>query len=169
VAQGAREPADRHPGRPRGTRTLAPRRAALEASCHRGKPRVRVAYDVGLRTGPIAVAYRFGEKIDQKGTVRVRGQRRNVVVIDYQATATAFLAELHASNTLKVRVSRPPFEVHDAHFRWDPQDKTLKEVLAACQGRMLDSGRRQQSPSDPSDDDDALEDAIKDVLPEEQA
>ena len=76
-------------GRAETTRILAPRRAALEASCYRGKPRVRVAYDVALRTGPIAVAYRFDEKIQQKGVVRVRGQRRNILVIDYQATATA--------------------------------------------------------------------------------
>jgi hypothetical protein len=87
-------------------------------------------------------------------------------VIDYQATATAFLAELRTSSTLKVRASRPPFELHDAHFRWDAEDKTLKDVLAACQGRMLDTDRR-KSPS-PDDDDEALDDAIKDVLPEQQ-
>jgi len=155
-------------GRAETTRILAVRRAALEASCYRGKPRVRVAYDVGLRTGPIAVAYRFDEKIEQKGVVRVRGQRRNILVIDYQATATAFLAELRSSGTLKVRASRPPFELHDAFFRWDREDKTLKEVLAACQGRMLDNDRRKQPSSDP-DDDEALDDAIKDVLPEQQA
>jgi hypothetical protein len=155
-------------GRAETTRILAPRRAALEASCHRGRPRVRVAYDVGLRTGPIAVAYHFDAKTEQKGVVRVRGQRRNILVIDYQATATAFLAELRASNTLKVRASRPPFEMHDAHFRWDAEDKTLKDVLAACQGRMLDTDRRKPS-SDSDDDDKALDDAIKDVLPEQQA
>ncbi len=155
-------------GRAETTRILAPRRAALEASCYRGKPRVRVAYDVGLRTGPISVAYRFDDKIEQKGVVRVRGQRRNILVVDYQATATAFLAELRTSATLKVRASRPPFEMHDAHFRWDREDKTLKDVLAACQGRMLDTDRRKQPSSDPDDDDGALDDAIKDVLPEQQ-
>lgn len=156
-------------GRAETTVILAQRRAALEASCYRGRPRVRVAYDVGLRTGPIAVAYRFDDKIEQKGVVRVRGQRRNIVVIDYQATATAFLADLQTSNTLKVRASRPPFDLHDAYFRWDRQDKTLKSVLAACQGRMLDADRRKQPSSDQDDDDGALDDAIKDVLPGQQA
>jgi hypothetical protein len=155
-------------GRAETTHILSPRRAALEASCHRGKPRVRIAYDVGMQTGPIAVAYRFDDKVQQSGVVRVRGQRRNIVVIDYQATATAFLADVRTSDTLKVRASRPPFEMHDAHFRWDRADKTLKEVLAACHGRMLDAERRKQ-PSDPDDDDDALDDAIKNVLPEKQA
>jgi hypothetical protein len=154
-------------GRAETTRILAPRRAALEASCYRGRPRVRVAYDVGLRTGPIAVAYRFDAKIDQKGVVRVRGQRRNILVIDYSPTATAFLADLRTSNTLKVRASRPPFEVHDAYFRWHPEDKTLKDILAACQGRMLDADRRKQPSSDSEADDEALDDAIKDVLPEQ--
>lgn len=156
-------------GRAETTRILAQRRAALEASCHRGKPRVRVAYDVGLRTGPIAVAYRFDDKVEQKGAVRVRGQRRNILVIDYQATATAFLADLRTSSTLKVRASRPPFELHDAFFRWDREDKALKGVLTACQGRMLDSDRRKKPPSGPDDDDDAIDDAIKDVLPEQRA
>jgi hypothetical protein len=154
-------------GRAETTRILAPRRAVLEASCYRGRPRVRVAYDVGLKTGPIAVAYRFADKTEQKGVVRVRGRRRNVLMIDYQATATAFLAELRTSNTLKVRASRPPFELHDAHFRWDAEDKTLKDVLAACQGRMLDVDRRKPPSSDADDDDEALDDAIKDVLPEQ--
>ena len=155
-------------GRAETTRIFAVRRAALEASCYRGKPRVRVAYDVALRTGPIAVAYRFDDKIQQKGVVRVRGQRRNILVIDYQATATAFLAELRTSDTLKVRASRPPFEMYDAHFRWSREDKALNDVLAACQGRMLDADRRKQPSSDPADDDEALDDAIKDVLPEQQ-
>ena len=128
---------------------------------------MRVAYDVGLRTGPIAVAYRFDAKIEQKGTVRVRGQRRNILVIDYHPTATAFLADLPTSNTLKVRASRPPFEMHDAHFRWDRGDNTLKGVLAACQGRMPESDRRKQPSSDPDDDDKTLDDAIKDVMPEQ--
>ncbi len=154
-------------GRAETTRILAPRRAVLEASCTRGRPRVRVAYDVGLRTGPIAVAYRFDAKIEQKGTVRVRGQRRNILVIDYHPTATAFVADLHTSSTLKVRASRPPFQMHDAYFRWDREDKALKEVLAACQGRMLDSNRRTQPSSDPDDDDKTLDDAIKDVMPEQ--
>jgi hypothetical protein len=153
-------------GRAETTRILAPRQAALEATCYRGRPRVRVAYDVGLRTGPIAVAYRFDDKIEQNGVVRVRGRHRNVLVIDYQATATAFLADLRTSSTLKVRASRPPFELHDAFFRWDRADKALNGVLAACQGRMLDVDRRRQSSSDP-DDDDALDDAIKNVLAEQ--
>lgn len=152
-------------GRAETTAILAQRRAALEASCYRGRPRVRVAYDVGLRTGPIQVAYRFADKPDQKGVVRVRGRRRNILVIDYPATATAFLAELRTSSTLKVRAARPPFEMHDAHFRWDNADKTLNEVLAACQGRMLDSNRRKQPSSDSDDDDEGLDSAIKDVLP----
>jgi hypothetical protein len=156
-------------GRAETTHTLATRRAVLEASCYRGKPRVRVAYDVGLRTGPIAVAYRFDAKTEQKGAVRVRGQRRNILVIDYAVTATAFLADLRTSDTLKVRASRPPFELHDAFFRWDREDKTLKGVLAACQERMLDSDRRKQPSSEPDDDDGALDDAIKDVLPEPRA
>ena len=84
----------------------------------------------------------------------------------YRATATAFLADLRTSGALKVRASRPPFEMHDAHFRWDREDKTLKDVLAACQGRMLDTDRRT---SDPDDDNEALDDAIKDVLPEQRA
>jgi hypothetical protein len=154
-------------GRAETTRILAPRRAVLEASCHRGRPRVRVAYDVGLKTGPISVAYRFADKTEQKGTVRVRGPRRNILVIDYQSTATAFLADLRTSGTLKVRAARPPFEMHDAHFRWDAEDKALKDVLAACQGRMLDTDRRNRPSPDPDDDDKALDDAIKDVLPEQ--
>jgi hypothetical protein len=154
-------------GRAETTVILASRQAVLEASCYRGRPRVRVAYDVGLRTGPIAVAYRFADKTEQKGVVRVRGRRRNILMIDYQATATAFLAELRTSSTLKVRASRPPFELHDAHFRWNAEDKTLKDVLAACQGRMLDVDRREPQSSDADDDDNALDDAIKDVLPEQ--
>jgi hypothetical protein len=156
-------------GRAETTRILAQRRAALEASCHRGRPRVRIAYDVGLQSGPITVAYRFDDKVEQKGVVRVRGARRNIVVIDYQATATAFLAELRTSGMLKVRVSRPPFEMHDGHFTWDRKDKTLEAVLAACQERMPDADRRKQPPSDRDDDNEALDDAIRDVLPEEQA
>lgn len=152
-------------GRAETTRILGQRLAALEVSCYRGRPRVRVAYDVGLRTGPIRVAYRFDEKIEQKGVVRVRGQRRNLVVIDYDATATAFLADLQTSGTLKVRSARPPYHMHDAHFRWDRADKALKDVLAACPLRMLDS--RNPPPSHP-DDDEAIDDAIKDVLPEQE-
>jgi hypothetical protein len=155
-------------GRAETTAILAPRRAALEASCYRGRPRVRVAYDVGLRTGPIEVAYRFDDKTEQKGVVRVRGQRRNILVIDYRATATAFLADLRTSNTLKVRASRPPFEMHDAYFRWDREDKALKEVLAACHGRMLDASRQKQPSSESDDDDEPLDNAIKDVLPARQ-
>ncbi|MBB5048167.1 hypothetical protein HNR60_002929 [Rhodopseudomonas rhenobacensis] len=149
-------------GRAETTAILLPRRAALEASCYRGKPRVRLAYDVGLRGGPISVAYHFNDAAEQTGTVLVRGLRRNIVVIDYQPTATAFLAELRASTTLKVRVSRSVFEMHDAGFRWDPDDPVLKEVLAACQSPMLDDRRQDQ----PDDTDEALDEAIRDVLPE---
>lgn len=153
-------------GRAETTAVLMPRRAVIEASCTRGTARVRVAYDVGLRTGPIAVAYRFDDKIEQKGVVRVRGHRRNIVTIDYAPTATAMLADLKTSSTLKVRVSRPPFEMHDGNFRWDPEDRVLKDVLAACQGRMLDSGSRKPSAASDDDNDEALDDAIKDVMAE---
>lgn len=151
-------------GRAETTVILMPRRAALEAGCVRGKPRIRVAYDVGLRSGPIAVAYRFGDAVEQTGRVLVRGQRRNIVVIDYQPTATAFLAELGSATTLKLRASRMPFELHDAHFRWDPQDAVLKAVLAACQVPTPDDKRAKQPAAD--DNDEPLDDAIKDVLPE---
>jgi hypothetical protein len=151
-------------GRAETTVTLIPRRAALETSCTRGKPRIRVAYNVGLRSGPIAVAYRFDDGVEQAGAVRVRGLRRNIVVIDYQPTATAFLSELRAATTLKVRLSRPPFELHDAFFKWDPQDAVLNGVLSACQGSMLDDRRSKQPAAD--DDDEALDGAIGDVLPE---
>ena len=60
-------------GRATTTHILAPRRAALEASCYRGKPRVRIAYDVGLQSGPIAVAYRFDDKTAQNGRAGARG------------------------------------------------------------------------------------------------
>lgn len=152
-------------GRAETTVVLLPRRAALEASCYRGKPRIRLAYDVGLRTGPIAVAYHFNDAAtDQTGRVLVRGQRRNIVVIDYQPTAAAFLAELRTATTLKMRVSRMPFELHDAYFRWDPQDAVLKGVLAAC-GASTSDDKRQQQPA-PDDNDEPLDDAIRDVLPE---
>ena len=151
-------------GRAETTRVLLPRKAVLRVSCYR-RPIVRVTYDVGLRTGPIAVAYRFDAKTEQKGVVRVRGSHRNMLVIDNTATATAFQADLRSSSTLKVRASRPPFEMHDAHFRWDRNDKTLTEVLAACNERMLDAARRQQPGSEP--DDEVAEDDIKDVLPEQ--
>jgi len=151
-------------GRAETTRVLFPRKAVLRISCYRG-PRIRVAYDVGLKTGPIRVAYRFDEKTEQKGVVRVRGTHRNMVVIDNPATATAFNADLRTSTTLKVRVSRPPFELHTANFSWDPNDKTLQEVLAACNTRMLDTARRGQRTTDRDDDEDEDED-VGDVLPE---
>ena len=151
-------------GRAETMRILLPRKAVLRVSCDR-KPVVRVTYDVGLKTGPIAVAYRFDAKTEQKGVVRVRGSRRNMLVIDNAATATAFHADLRSSSTLKVRAARPPFEMHDAYFRWDRDDKTLAEVLGACNARMLDAGRRQQP--EPETDDEAGEDDIKDVLPEQ--
>ncbi|WOK18285.1 MULTISPECIES: hypothetical protein [Rhodopseudomonas] len=148
-------------GRAETTAILAPRRAALEAGCARGKPRIRIAYDVGLRSGPIAVAYRFNDAIDQTGRVLVRGQRRNIVVIDYQPTAAAFLTELGTATKLKVRVSRSVLEMHDAYFRWDPQDAVLKAVLAACQIAVPADKTNQ-----PDDTDEPLDDAIRDVLPE---
>ena len=86
-------------------------------------------------------------------------------MIDNAATTTAFHADLRSSSTLKVRASRPPFEMHDAYFRWDRNDKTLTEVLGACNARMLDAGRRQRP--GPESDDEAVEDDIKDVLPEQ--
>ncbi|NVN87528.1 MAG: hypothetical protein HXX15_15740 [Rhodopseudomonas sp.] len=152
-------------GRAETTAIIGPRRAALEASCSGGKPRIRLAYDVGLRSGPISVSYHFNDSaVDQAGRVLVRGQRRNIVVIDYQPTATAFLADLRTATKLEVRVSRMPFELHDAHFRWDPQDAVLAGVLAACQGSTPDDKRHKQPA--PDDTDEPLDDAIRDVLPE---
>jgi hypothetical protein len=151
-------------GRAETTRILMPRKAVLRVSCYR-RPVVRVSYDVGLKSGPIAVDYRFDSRTVQKGVVRMRGAHRNTLVIDDAATATAFQADLRRSSTLKVRASRPPFEFHEAHFRWDRNDKTLAEVLAACNGRMLDAARRQ--PPGSESDDEAAEDDIKDVLPEQ--
>jgi hypothetical protein len=151
-------------GRAETTAILAPRRAALEASCYRGKSRIRVAYDVGLRRGPIAVAYHFDDGVEQAGTVRVRGQSRNVVVFDYQPTVAAFFAELRTASTLKVRVSRMPFEMHDAYFSWDPKDPILNGVLTACQGSMPHD--KPSKPPAADDDDEPLDDAIGGVLPE---
>lgn len=51
-------------GRAETTAILLPRRAVLEASCYRGKSRIPVAYDVGLRRGPIAVAYHFNDAVE---------------------------------------------------------------------------------------------------------
>jgi hypothetical protein len=151
-------------GRAETTRILMPRRAVLRVSCD-GRPVVRVSYDVGLMSGPIAVAYRFDDKTVQKGVVRVRGAHRNMLVIDNTAAATAFQADLRSSSALNVRASRPPFEGHDAHFRWDRNDKILNDVLAACKGGMLDAARRQQR--GPESDGGLAEDDIKDVLPEQ--
>ena len=55
--------------------------------------------------------------------------------------------------------------VHDAHFHWDPNDKILTEVLAACKGGVLDAARRHQPGA--AADDEMAEDDIKDVLPEQ--
>ncbi len=151
-------------GRAETTRILLPRKAVLRVSCD-GKPIVRVSYDVGLKSGPIAVAYRFDAKTEQRGVVRVRGRHRNMLVIDNTAAATAFQADLRSSSTLKVRAARPPFEMHDAYFRWDRNDKVLNEVLAACKGGMLDAARRQRP--GPESNDENAEDEIKDVLPEQ--
>lgn len=149
-------------GRAETTSILMPRRAALEASCPRGKPRLRLAYDIGLRSGPIDVAYRFDDKAEQKGRVLVRGQRRNFVAIDYAPTATAFMAELGSASALSMRASRGALEMHDAHFRWDPNDAVLRSVLAACQVAAPAAARASEPSAD--DDDDALDGAIKDVL-----
>lgn len=145
------------------TRILLPRKAVLRVSCYRA-PSVRVSYDVGLASGPIAVAYRFDEKTEQRGTVRVRGAHRNMLVIDNAATAAAFQADLRSSSTLLVKASRPPFDYHHAHFHWDPNDKVLNEVLAACKGGKLDARRQ---PASGADDDDDTEGDIKDVLSEQ--
>ena len=150
-------------GRAETTRILLPRKAVLRVSCY-GRPFVRVSFDVGLQSGPIAVAYRFDEKTVQKGVVRVRGMHRNMLVIDNPATATAFQADLRNSSALNLRASRPPFELHDAHFRWDRNDKVLNEVLAACKGGVLDAAHRPQPGA--GTDDDAADNDIKDVLPE---
>jgi len=151
-------------GRAETTRIILPRKAVLRVSCYR-KPTVRVSYDVGLQSGPIAVAYRFDEKTEQRGEVRVRGAHRNILVIDNPAAAAAFQADLRSSSTLLVKASRPPYDYHHAHFSWDPNDKVLNEVLAACKGGTRDAARRQPV-SDPDDDEDA-EDDIKGVLTDE--
>lgn len=151
-------------GRAETTRILMPRKAVLRVSCY-GRPVVRVSFDVGLKSGPIAVAYRFDEKTVQRGVVRVRGRYRNMLVIDNTAAATAFQADLRSASALNLRASRPPFELHDAHFRWDRNDKVLNEVLAACRGGMLDAARRHQPGA--GADDGVADDDIKDVLPEQ--
>ena len=148
-------------GRAETTRILLPRQAVLRVSCYR-KPVVRVSYDVGLQSGPIAVAYRFDAKTEQRGDVRVRGAHRNMLVIDNPAAAAAFQADLRSSSTLEVKASRLPYDYHHAHFRWDPNDKILNEVLSACKGATREATRRQPVPS--SDDDEDAEDDIKDVL-----
>lgn len=151
-------------GRAETTRILLPRKAVLRVSCDR-KPFVRVSYDVGLQSGPIAVAYRFDEKTEKKGEVRVRGAYRNMLVIDNPSAVTDVQADLRSSSTLKVRAERFPFEVHDAHFQWDPNDGVLTEVLAACKGGAL-AAARQPQPGVESNDDTADED-ITNVLREE--
>jgi hypothetical protein len=150
-------------GQAETTRILMPRKAVLRVSCYR-RPIVRVSYDVGLKSGPIAVAYRFDAKTEQRGDVRVRGAHRNMLVIDNAAAATAFQADLRSSSTLLVKASRLPFDFHEAHFHWDPNDKILNDVLAACKGGKLDA--RRQPAAGPDDDDDPDGD-IKDVLSEQ--
>ena len=150
-------------GRAETTRIILPRKAVLRVSCYR-KPVVRVSYDVGLQSGPIAVDYRFDEKTERRGEVSVRGAHRNMLVIDNAAAATAFQADLRSSSRLLVRASRPPFDYHEARFRWDPDDKVLNDVLAACKGGAPGTARHQ--PSAESNDENA-EDDIRDVLPEE--
>jgi hypothetical protein len=150
-------------GRAETTRVLFPRKAVLRVSCYR-KPIVHVSYDVGLKSGPIAVAYRFDAKTEQKGVVRVRGTHRNMLVIDNPPAAIAFQADLRSSSTLKVQAARP-FDLYDAFFRWDPGDKILLEVLAACNERMLSAAGRQQPGPEAADD--VADDDIRDVLPED--
>lgn len=152
-------------GRAETTRTIAPRRAALLVNCYRGR-KLLVAFDFGLGKGPISVAYRLDAKTAQSGTVRVRGRDRNTLQIDYPPTATAFVADLGTSTTLTVRASRPPFQVHDAHFNWNRDDKVLKELLASCKARMLDSGPRQDAETE-AEEDQAIGRVIKEVLPEQ--
>jgi len=151
-------------GRAETTRIILPRKAVLRVSCYR-KPVIRVSYDVGLQSGPMAVAYRFDEKTEQRGEVRVRGAHRNMLVIDNPAAAAAFQADLRSSSTLQVKASRLPYDYHHAHFSWDPNDKVLNEVLAACKGGTRDAARR--PPVSSSDDDEDAEDDIKDVLMEQ--
>jgi hypothetical protein len=161
-----------HPSRPVAillgsattSRILGLRRAALEASCVRRKPRVRVAFDVSLGSGGVTMAYRFDGKAERSGTTRVRGRSRNLMMIDYPVTATAFFVELTASSTLKVKAKRLPYDFHEADFRWDRADPALKEVLAACQPGAQHAARPEPAPDD-ADDDEALDEAINDVLP----
>jgi len=162
-----------HPSRPVAillggattSRILGLRRAALEASCVRRKPRVRVAFDVSLGSGGVTVAYRFDGKVERTGSTRVRGRSRNLVVIDYPVTAATFVAELAASSTLKVKLRRLPYDYHEADFRWDRADSALKDVLAAChQAGAPRKDQQEPAPDDPEDDG-PLDEAIQDVLP----
>jgi hypothetical protein len=147
-------------GRAETTQTLLPRKAVLRVSCNRRPFFVRVSYDVGLKTGPIAVAYRFNAKAGHQGEVRVRGSQRNMLVIDDPSAVAEFQAGLRSSNSLKVRASRLPFEMHDAYFQWDPGDKVLNEVLDGCKAAA--DARRQPNGQD-ADDEIANED-IPNVL-----
>ena len=137
-------------GRAETTQIILPRKAMLRVSCNRRPFFVRVSYDVGLKGGPIAMEYRFDTKTQHRGNVQVRGGQRNMLVIDNPSAVTEFQSDLHSSSTLKVRASRPPFEMHDAHFQWDPDDKILNEVLAGCKGGAVDA-RRQANGQDADD------------------
>jgi len=133
-------------GRAETTQTILPRKAVLRVSCNRRPFFVRVSYDVGLKGGPMVVEYRFDAKAGHRGDVQVRGGQRNMLVIDDPSAVAAFQAGLRSSSTLKVRASRPPFEMHDAHFQWDPDDKVLNEVLAGCKAAV--DARRQPNGQD---------------------
>lgn len=145
-------------GRAETTQIIWPRKAVLRLSCGR-RPFVRVSYDVGLKGGPIAVEYRFDGKTEHRGDVQVRGGQRNMLVIDNPSAVTEFQAGLRSSSTLKVRASRIPFEMHDAHFQWDPDDKILNDVLAACKGGASEAVRFRAPDSD-ADDEIAGEDIL---------
>jgi len=113
----------------------------------------------------MTVAYRFDGKVARTGSTRVRGRSRNLVVIDYPVTAAAFVAELAASSTLKVKLRRLPYDYHEADFRWDRVDSTLKGVPVACHAGGPRKDQPEPAPDD-ADDDGPLGEAIKDVLPE---
>jgi hypothetical protein len=163
-----------HPSRPKAmlfgrgatTKSLLSGRAVLEASCVRRKPRARVAFHVSLGRGNFTVTYRFDAKPERTGVTNVRGSSRNLVTIDYPVTAQAFLTELGASSTLKVKLRRLPYDWHEADFRWDRADPVLKELLAACHASAPRKDRPEVA-TDDADDDDPLDKAIK-VAPEDE-
>ena len=92
---------------------------------------------VGLRTGPIEVAYRFDAKTEQKGVVRVRGQRRNDPCVRLSCHRHRLPSRPPHPDTLKVRASRPAFLIaRRPHFRWDREDKCPQiDVLVSRSSR----------------------------------